>query len=93
MDGDRSHGDLASIKSRAREFLAQVEWLTSTTPTREDAVQLIFGPGGPYTDLFPTMDDRLALRECTARELVFEILSRLPSQAHPTDTANSDRAS
>ena len=88
MDGEKSPGDRASIESRAREFLSQVEWLTSATPSREDAFQLIFGPGGPYIDLFPTMDDRLALRDCTARGMVFAILSRLPSQVHRSATAD-----
>lgn len=63
MDERQSDGDLTSIESRAWEFVAHVEWLTSTTPNREDAFDLVFGLSGVYVKLFPTLDDRLALRE------------------------------
>lgn len=80
MDERQSDGDLASIESRASEFLARVEWLTSTTPNREDAFDLIFGLSGVYVRLFPTLEDRLALRELPARHKVFTILAMLPAR-------------
>lgn len=79
MDERRSDGNVASIDARAKEFLAHVERLASTTSSREDAFDIVFGLGGSYVTLFPTMDDRLAFRELPTRRQAFAMLCRLPA--------------
>ena len=78
MDRWESHGGSNTIEARAAAFIEKAEWLISNAPSREDAYELIFGIGGPYMTLFPSIDDRLALRDLPARGRVFAMVERLP---------------
>jgi hypothetical protein len=82
MNRSEAHGGSRNIEARASEFIAQAEWLISASLNREDAFELIFGLGGPYMSLFPSIDDRLALRDLPARGHVFKMLSRLSASGH-----------
>ena len=81
MDTNQMPGP-STIQARSKEFLTQAKLLTARTSSREDALQLIFGPGVPYLTLFPTTDERLALRDLPARSQVFALLYDLPARGH-----------
>jgi hypothetical protein len=79
MKRGESHTGSCDIEARASEFVVEAEWLISASSNREDAFELVFGLGGPYMSLFPSLDDRLALRELPARGHVIAMLCGLPS--------------
>lgn len=90
MDGNQMRIS-PSIQARSAEFLTQAKLLTARTSSREDALQLIFGLDGPYRTLFPTIDDRLALRDLPARSQVFVLVCKLPVRQLPSSAHESPR--
>jgi len=80
---ERQFGEeVPTIEARAAQLLAHAEWMTNLVEDRTEAFLGIFGLGGSYVTLFPTMDDRLALRDLPARRELFSILWRMP---HPVE--------
>ena len=71
-----------SIKSRAQELLTLARKLSEAPGlTWVEANNAIYGPGGPFTRLFPTTKDRVAFSTMEESRHVDEILDRLPEPA------------
>ena len=69
----------STIEARAAQLLVTAERMTTSGHNRKEAFWGIFGVGGAYVTLFPTMEDRLALRELPARKELFSLLRMMPS--------------
>ncbi len=68
-----------SIKSRAEELLTLARKLSETPGlTWVEANNAIYGPGGPFTRLFPTAKDRIAFGKTPASQQIDELLDGLP---------------
>jgi predicted HicB family RNase H-like nuclease len=68
-----------SIKKRAQELLTLAENLAQTPGlTWVEANNAIYGPGGPFTRLFPTAKDRLAFAKTEEGQSIDELLDSLP---------------
>jgi predicted HicB family RNase H-like nuclease len=68
-----------SIKKRAQELLTLAENLAQTPGlTWVEANNAIYGPGGPFTRLFPAAKDRLAFAKTEESQAIDELLDSLP---------------
>ena len=68
-----------SIKKRAQELVTLAQNLAQTPGlTWVEANNAIYGPGGPFTRLFPTTRDRLAFAKTEESQAIDELLDRLP---------------
>jgi predicted HicB family RNase H-like nuclease len=71
-----------TIKSRAQELLALARNLTETPGlTWVEANNAIYGPGGPFTRLFPSAKDRIAFAKTAESRHIDELVDRLPEPA------------
>jgi hypothetical protein len=71
-----------SIKSRAQELLTLARKLSETPGlTWVEANNAIYGPGGPFTRLFPSGKDRLAFAKLAESRHIDELLDSLPEPA------------
>lgn len=68
----------STIEARATQLLAHAEWMANSGQDRTAVFWGIFGLRGSYVTLFPTMDDRLALRDLPARRELFALILRTP---------------
>jgi predicted HicB family RNase H-like nuclease len=82
-----------SIKKRAQELLTLAQNLARTPGlTWVEANNAIYGPGGPFTRLFPTAKDRLAFAKTEESKAIDELLDSLPeSEAGPQRREYSDK--
>src|SRR5262245_29534416 len=70
------------IKSRAEELLTLAQKLSETPGlTWVEANNAIYGPGGPFTRLFPTAKDRVAFAKTEASRRIDALLDGLPEPA------------
>jgi predicted HicB family RNase H-like nuclease len=68
-----------SIKKRAQELLTLAENLAQTPGlTWVEANNAIYGPGGPFTRLFPAAKDRLAFAKTEESHAIDDLLDSLP---------------
>jgi predicted HicB family RNase H-like nuclease len=68
-----------SIKSRAQDLVALARKLTEAPGlTWVEANNAIYGPGGPFTRLFPSAKDRAAFARTAASRQIDALLDRLP---------------
>jgi predicted HicB family RNase H-like nuclease len=68
-----------SIKSRAHELLTLARKLSETPGlTWVEANNALYGPGGPFTRLFPTAKDRMAFAKTVESRHIDELLDQLP---------------
>jgi predicted HicB family RNase H-like nuclease len=68
-----------SIKKRGQELLTLAQNLAQTPGlTWVEANNAIYGPGGPFTRLFPTAKDRLAFAKTQESQAIDELLDGLP---------------
>jgi HicB family len=68
-----------SITSRAQELLSLARRLTETSGlTWVEANNAVFGPGGPFTRLFPSIKDRAAFAATEASRAIDELIDALP---------------
>ena len=73
---------IQSIKSRARELLTLAQKLAETPGlTWVEANNMIYGPGGPFTRLFPNAKERVAFAKTAEGRQVDELLDGLPEPA------------
>ncbi len=71
-----------SIKSRAQELLTLARKLSEPPGlTWVEANNVIYGPGGPFTRLFPSAKDRVAFAKTEASWHIDELLDSLPEPA------------
>jgi len=68
-----------SIESRARELLALARKLAETSClTWVEANNAIYGPGGPFARLFPSVKDRAAFSKTEESRQIDEVIDSLP---------------
>jgi HicB family len=68
-----------SAKSRARELLTLARKLSKTPGlTWVEANNMIYGPGGPFTRLFPSAKDRIAFTMTEESRHIDELLDSMP---------------
>ena len=68
-----------SIKSRARELLTLARKLAEAPGlTWVEANNALYGPGGPFTRLFPGVKDRAAFAKTDESRHIDELLDSLP---------------
>lgn len=67
-----------SIDKRAKELLAFAKERAPQCRTRTELNNLIFGPGGPVIQLFPSESDRAKLVETPEHAAIWEIFESLP---------------
>jgi predicted HicB family RNase H-like nuclease len=68
-----------SIKKRAQELLALADKLAAAPGlTWVEANNAIYGPGGPFTRLFPTAADRQAFAKTVESQRIDELIDTLP---------------
>ena len=71
-----------NIKSRAQELLTLARKLSEAPGlTWVEANNAIYGPGGPFTRLFPSGKDRLAFAKTEESEHIDALLDSLPEPA------------
>jgi len=71
-----------SMKSRTQELLTLARKLSETPGlTWVEANNAIYGPGGPFTRLFPSVKDRLAFANTEVSRHIDELLDSLPEPA------------
>jgi hypothetical protein len=67
------------IKKRAQELLTLAQNLARTPGlTWVEANNAMYGPGGPFTRLFPTGKDRLAFAKTEESKAIDQLLDSLP---------------
>lgn len=72
------------LADRAQQFINHVAQVVSIAGDREAAFQAVFGYGGLYLRMFPTLDDRLALRDIPlGRAEAFRLVSSLSARLDP----------
>ena len=68
-----------TIESRARELLTRARKLAGISGvTWVEANNAVYGPGGPFTRLFPSAGDRLAFAQTKERLQIDRIIDGLP---------------
>lgn len=68
-----------SIESRAQDLLTLAQRLAETAGlTWVEANNAIYGPGGPYSRLFPSAKDRIAFAQTQASRRIDELIDSLP---------------
>jgi predicted HicB family RNase H-like nuclease len=71
-----------SIRSRAQELLTLAQNVSKTPGlTWVEANNMVYGPGGPFTRLFPTARDRVAFAKTEEGRQIDELLDSLPEPA------------
>ena len=68
-----------SIKTRARELLVLARKLSETAGlTWVEANNAVYGPGGPFARLFPSIKDRVAFTRTAESRAIDELIDSLP---------------
>ena len=68
-----------SIESRAQELVKRARKLSQTAGLSwVQANNAIYGPGGPFVQLFPTDNDRVAFAKTKASRQVDALIDSLP---------------
>lgn len=68
-----------SVESRARELLTLAQKLAeSTCLTWVEANNAVYGPGGPFTRLFPNAKDRTAFAKTAESQQIDSLIDSLP---------------